>query len=394
VNARWIIGPVVVVGLVALTVWIARNTYWEEVPIPQLPQGEAATNPFYSASRLSEFLGAQPTWQRVLGAMPPRNAVVLASAWNWGLFESRRERLQRWVASGGRLVIDRSLIGGERELEQWAGISRYDLGETALRRRSHQSGWPQCPTLALERSPDAAPQARTHFALCGTGLDRTALLVNRKPSWVLRDGGAAIQALRVPIGLGSVTLINAVPFGNSVLMDGDNAALFVAATQLHKGDTVWFLTEESGASLLSLIWITGAPVVVLLLVFIAAWLWRASARFGPPLAPTEVARRSLAEQIRGTGQFTLRCGAGQALYAAQVRALQETADRRIPGYSRLLDTQRVDQLAELVGLQSSTLTSALSLTVRRRQGELRHGLALLESIRRTLSRNPNHRERS
>jgi len=70
-NAKWVIWPVVVAALLALVVWIARNTYWEEMQLPQLPQGEAAVNPFYSAARLSELLGAKPTWQRVLAATPP-----------------------------------------------------------------------------------------------------------------------------------------------------------------------------------------------------------------------------------------------------------------------------------------------------------------------------------
>ena len=51
--------------------------------------------------------------------------------------------------------------------------------------------------------------------------------------------------------------------------------------------------------------------------------------------------------IRGTGQFTLRFGGGRALYAAQVRALQEAAERQIPAYSRLGGTERVAALAQL-----------------------------------------------
>jgi len=392
VIAKWVVRATLILAVLGLIVWIARNTYWEETEIPQPLQGEAATNPFYSASRLSQTLGAQPKWLRVLGAMPPQNAVVLPSAWHWGLLASRRERLQRWVASGGRLLIDSSLIGGKKELAEWAGISRYVLSSAAVE-RADQRHFEKCPTLTLGNEPPPAAQARTHFKVCG--LDRiSALRSSRKASWVLRDATSAIQVMRMPIGLGSVTVINSAPFGNRDLLEGDDAALFVAATQLRPGDPIWFLTEEPGASLLSLIWATGAPVVVLMLAFIAAWLWRASARFGPPVAPTELARRSLAEQIRGTGQFTLRFGGGRALYAAEVRALRESADRRIPGYSRLGDPQRIERLAQLAGIESSTLAAALNLSTRRRQGELRHGLALLESIRRTLSSTTHSRERS
>jgi hypothetical protein len=394
VNPRWIIWPIVLVALAGLTVWIARNTYWEEVQMPQPFQGEAVTNPFYAASRLASLLGAHPKWERVLGAMPPRDAIVLPSAWHWGLLVSRRERLQSWVASGGRLVIDRSLIGGQKELADWAGVSRYVLSIAALNRADRETHYEKCPTLTAGSGvPPTPAQPHEQFKVCG--LDRiSALSSARKPEWILRDASSGIQALRVPIGRGSVTFINSSPFGNAELLEGDDAALFVAATQLRRGDSILFLTEEPGASLLSLIWATGAPVVMLAAALVAAWLWRSSARFGPPAAPTEQARRSLAEQIRGTGEFTLRFGGGRALYAAQVRALQETAERRIPGYSRLSGAERIDRLGELTGIQSSTLASALNLSSPRRQGELRHGLALLESIRRTLSSKPNAWERS
>jgi hypothetical protein len=394
VNPRWIIWPVILVALAVLIVWIARNTYWEEVQIPQPLQGEAVTNPFYSASRLASLLGAHPNWERVLGAMPPRDAIVVPSGWHWGLLASRRERLQRWVSSGGRLVIDRSLIGGQKELADWAGVSRYVLSVGALNRADRETRYEKCPTLtAGKQVQQPPPQPHEQFKVCG--LDRiSALSSTRKPEWILRDASSGIQALRVPIGRGSVTLINSAPFGNGELLEGDDAALFVAATQLRRGDSIVFLTEDRGASLLSLIWTTGAPVVVLAAALIAAWLWRSSARFGPPVAPAEPARRSLAEQIRGTGQFTLRFGGGRALYAAQVRALQEMAERRIPGYSRLDGPKRVDRLAQLAEVESSALAAALNLSTPRRQGELRHGLALLESIRRTLSRKPNAWERS
>ncbi len=386
----WVRRGLIVIVLVGLVFWIAQNTYWEEVPIPQPLQGEAARNPFYTASRLAAELAARPHWQRVLASTPPRNAVLVASEWNWGLFPERRERLQRWVASGGRLVVDRSLIGGPKELQAWAGIERYALNPSELKRL--QDRFDTCPTLSAEKTPGVAGSAR-RFRACG--LDRRfGLRVSRKTSWMLRDSNSTVQALRVPIGLGSITFVNFLPFDNRTLLEGDNAALFVAATRLHRGDTVWFVTEERSASLLWLTWKTGAPVVVLMLALIVAWLWRASTRFGPPLAPTEAARRSLAEQIRGTGQFVLRFGDGQALHAAQTRALRESAERWIPGYSRLSSEQRLEHLAQRVGVPTQSLALALNSAAPRRQAELRQRLAMLEHIRRTLSMTPQHRERS
>jgi len=68
------------------------------------------------------------------------------------------------------------------------------------------------------------------------------------------------------------------------------------------------------------IWLFGKPLVVLTLLLIGLLLWRDSVRLGPLAAAPTRARRSLAEQIRGTGQFALRYGGGEALHAASARA--------------------------------------------------------------------------
>jgi hypothetical protein len=312
--------------------------------------------------------------------MPPHDAVIVASAWNWGLFPARRARLQSWVEAGGRLVLDRSVIGGQTELEQWTGVSRYQRTREEIGASDRKMEWEKCPRLT---GNSGGAGAEERFAVCN--LDRiSGLRAAHRTLWVLRDADNTIQAVRVAAGRGSVTVINAIPFGNRELLDGDHAALLVAATGLRGGEAIWFVTEEKGATLLSLIWRSGAPVVVLLLALIGAWLWRSVTRFGPPLALPEPARRSLAEQIRGLGQFTLRFGAGQALLAAQVRALEETADRHIAGYSRLPGAERIARLAQAAHVESSALSAAINLADAPRRGELRQRLTLLESVRRSV----------
>ena len=110
-----------------------------------------------------------------------------------------------------------------------------------------------------------------------------------------------------------------------------------------------FLSEDDHPSLLALLWIYGSPVVVLALAAIALGLWRNSARFGPLVNEPPTARRSLAEQIRGTGQFALRYGDGESLHAASLRALTEAATRRVPGYARLSPSDQAAALARLTG---------------------------------------------
>jgi len=193
-----------------------------------------------------------------------------------------------------------------------------------------------------------------------------------------------LQAARVDVGRGSVTVLNAQPFGNRDLDDEDHGKLFVAATGLRVGDRIAFLSEHEHTSLLGLIWLYGAPVVMLSLALIAALLWRGGVRFGPLAAPTDIARRSLAEQIRGTGQFALRLGDGKALHAATIRALNEAARQRIPGYESMPHGERVAVIAQKSGLEPDALAAAINHAGPRRGAELAHTIALLETARRRI----------
>ena len=122
-NRRWILGGIAVVALAAFIGWIAQNSYWDEVSAPTFPRGEAARNPFYAAQRFVEELGATSEWRRALGPLPSPDAVLMLTHWNWDLIESRREQLERWVESGGRLLVDSTIVGGTDAFDQWSGLT-------------------------------------------------------------------------------------------------------------------------------------------------------------------------------------------------------------------------------------------------------------------------------
>jgi hypothetical protein len=188
--------------------------------------------------------------------------------------------------------------------------------------------------------------------------------------------------MRVTVGRGTVTAINASPFQYRDFLEGHHPWVFAAATQVRRGDEVHFLTENDHPSLLALLWQYGAPVVILTLAIVGLALWRGGLRFGPLVAAQQTARRSLAEQIRGTGQFALRNGGGEALHAAAVRALEEAARRRIPRYARLSDEERSTALAGLTGIAAESLSAAMYHPRLQRAHDLRSAIALIEAARR------------
>lgn len=378
----------VVIGIV---VWVANNTYWVDTKIPSPWKGEAANDPFYAARKFSEKVGATAELDKTLTTLNS-NAVMFVSSWNWGLSTQRSDRMKRWVESGGRLVTDRSLVTGSDDFEKWSGIARMEREKNKEEEEEEQDDESDnvvftapalCQKLQEDVTTSKAGIAPRTFSVCP--VDRVTYLTSRrKPTWILRDPDLGIQAVRVNVGRGSVTLINARPFRFKDFFEGDHPALFAAATQLRGGDEIHFLSEQEQPTLLALTWRYGSPVVMLFLAFIGLALWRGSMRFGPLVAATESARRSLAEQIRGTGQFTMRFGGGQALHGAAVRSLKEAATRRISAYERMPSEERVATLSRLTGFDADKLAAAINYSGARRANELRSAIALLEAARRRI----------
>ena len=149
------------------------------------------------------------------------------------------------------------------------------------------------------------------------------LTTTRKPAAARNDSG--VQVMRVAVGRGSVTS-STIHTPVQPALAGDHGWLFVAATELRPADEVHFLTENDHPSLLTLMWRYGAPAIVLALVAIGFAPWRTSTRFGPLAEPQSTARRSLAEQIRGTGSSP--CVTAMASRCTKRRcALSEAATR-------------------------------------------------------------------
>jgi len=387
-----VVACLVAVGLVA---WLGSQMSFKEIKVPVPLQGEAARNPFYAAIRLSEELGAEATWERVF-TQPPDEAVIFLSSWNWTLSKTRRERLEHWVEAGGRLIVDGSMIGGFEEFERWSGV-----GEANEEIADEEDGGVEEEEV-VDGDGDFLAQFREQmctrlvedvsgraFSVCGIDHSRS-LTSARKLLWALRDD-RKIHALRTSVGRGSVTVINAVPFRFRGFLEGDHPTLFVRMVQLRRGDSIVFLSEGDHDSLLRLLWRFGAPALLLLAGFVALSLWRAGARFGPPIPATMTARRSLAEQIRGTGQFAMRFGNGRALHAATLRALRDAAVQRFPNYDQMASEARVAAIANACGTSADELGPAMNYSGARNSHELYDAIAVLESARRRLlSTRPKH----
>jgi hypothetical protein len=369
---------------IALAVWIARNTYWGAEQLDMPLKGEAARNPFYAAQHFAALLGARASWDHGLESVPG-NAVIVLSDWNWGLSERRRRQMEDWVQAGGRLVVDRELLDNSDAFTRWSGIYRDELPEDNADLKSgvvRDNCRSLVPAAAAAATGVNGPTAARNYMLCGI-YGRYSLRSSRPATWILRNESAS-HVLRVAHGRGSVTAVNATPFLYRGMLQGDHAALFVAVTQLQRDDEVHFISDEDHASLLMLAWRYGAPVMAMLLLLVVLLVWRSTPRFGPLLSPPERARRSLAEQILGSGRFILSLGGGAALHGAAVRALGTAAGRHIAGYERLGSAAKIAALARASGYGSEELHAAVHFAGTPRGHALGNALLLLEAARRRI----------
>ena len=386
-KARTWIWALVVVAVALLGTWIARNTYWDEFTVPMPPKGEALINPFYATQRFAQTLGARTSWDRTL-VVPRADAVIVLSGWHWSVARGRRAALQQWVEGGGRLVVDNNLIDPKGEFEDWSGVvqtfPKVDEDAATDTDASRVPGL-SCHPLHEERADQAVDG--DPISMCDLGT--SWLESKRSVVWALGDKQHA-QVVRVAVGRGTVTVINAAPFRYRGLFDGDHGRLFVAATQFRRGDEVHFMSEDDYPGLLTLMWRRGAPAVAVGLLVIGLLLWRGAVRFGPLAPAFATARRSLADQIRGSGRFALQHGDGRSLHAACVRALEEAARRRISGYAALEPNERSAALARVTSFDRESLAAAIHHPRMRTAGELHRTIALLEAARReTLMRRRN-----
>jgi len=410
--------------------WLVFNTEWVDVDVPPELRGPAKTDPLYTFKRFTEQLGVELATPDNLDRLPPPGATLVLSSWSWDLFPERAAALQHWVEAGGHLVLPTYEYYGP-ELA-WTTIHSVPPPATKMPKPSPSASAPSADEdddeddgghadhdeNAHKAAPPPPPRRnarpprpmivapRTKPPACPGFVEPPsvppAFGVHRGYSscsgsaGTLRSASAALWAvdsprghvmLRVAIGRGMVTAVNPrLPVFGTTLLENDEALLLSAALRLARGQQLWLVADEKRAPLLATLWSGGAPAILLGALALALALWRAGVRFGPRLAPAATARRSVAEQIRGTAAFIAHRG-GRALHQAQLRALDTLARSRVPGYDALIVGERAAALAPLVGVDVHTLARAMNPTLNR---HLPSALALLETARRRLLLNPGN----
>src|SRR5271168_97533 len=194
---------VIVVLLATLGIWVARNTYWDDTLVPVPPQGEAATNSYYSVQHLATALGIRSSFIVSLNAAPPDKGALLMDGFQGDLSHTHVDALAPWVESGGRLIITDDVVRADPKFQGWSDIhlgAHFDYSQKSTPKITRPEPDDDCAPMNVAIDGQATGSALT---LCMPPRE-FGLVSNRKPAWSLADN-FGLQVLRVNIGRGSVT---------------------------------------------------------------------------------------------------------------------------------------------------------------------------------------------
>lgn len=431
---RTLVGALVL----ALLAWVVVHTRWEEVEVDDPARGAAAADGYFALRQVLAGAGATLTVRTSMEPLPPADGTLLLESGLWDIFPERDARLKTWVEHGGHLVI----LGqfGRGELLRWAPLAfanatpvkrkgrstspppviraqaasvpsgadedgdedvpvvgkqlpRMDERQERLARRLLEPrGAGRACALFQETATAGPPAYEPGRMLRGcTAAGRIHALNQVAPTWELA-GPRGTLALRVPVGRGDVTgVAPALVIDNRELLQGDNALIAAAVLQAVPGRAVWIVEDEAREPLLAWLWHEARTPALLALAAIALALWRLMVRFGPREAVPPQARRSMGEQVRGTGHF-IAASDSRALHAATRQAFEAVARRRVQGWAELDDTARIQALVASMPHPQAIAPAALQASMNIGGGataaQVVAAIAVLEQARRALLRAP------
>lgn len=416
----WFARIVIALAIAAAVGWVVHDTRWVEITVDEEMRGAAATDDVYTLRRLLAANGTTLETRTSLEPLPPTDATLVLASSFWNIFPGRSERLQAWVRAGGHLVIDG--MSQTREL-RWLpvsftapnpkkGASAPDdvVGVTLPAKRAASDNddaahpfdhpfnggkYARRETCDDFTEPVGTPQLAYEPGRTFRGcmlVQSLRALPPAQPVWSLVGSRKSLLAMRVPYGLGSVTGVSfRVVTDNRGLLQSDNGLIASAIMQARPGRTVWLVQDESREALPLWMWHEARTPTLLIIAAILLALWRLLPRFGPRQAVLPPARRSMGEQVRGTGQF-IAAAEPRALHAAARQAFEAVGRTRIDAWNDRDDAERVaalaDALAPTVTLDRNALLAALAPSPGAKPDQILAAIGVIEQARRALLRAP------
>ncbi|MCC2638332.1 MAG: hypothetical protein K0Q68_2051 [Moraxellaceae bacterium] len=334
---RWSF-PLLLLLLAALAAACLRL---ESVTRDQGMSREAHLNPWLAAGRLLERQDLRVRMEPDYGGLP-RHARVIVLATPLEYLDTReRDALFEWVRAGGHLVSELQEVAPagkaapEEVLARRLDVRLREQEATRDTRRPRGRDNGPRPTQLDQEGQVLARFNASYYLTPG----------KHAPSWVASDANGP-HAMRFAVGAGRITVLSDLDWmHNRRLGDADHAALLWRVVDAPTRAEVWLIHGVERPSLLRIVWDKAAWLLLSLGLFVLAWLWGASRRFGPLQPPAAAARRRLGEHLEASGRYLLRHGGLATLFNASRERLLGQAQRRHPQWRSLPPAALAEQLA-------------------------------------------------
>lgn len=288
-------------------------------------RGEARIDPYLAGRRFLEELGYEVRRERSWPELGGEDAMLLMPA---AMIEGRGtvDQLRRWVSAGGHLVC---LFDG-------ASAARNDWGSMWLQDPPPPEAlieWVE--SLGMEYDSEVEEPGDSELADGATwmveGPEEFRIEQAGLPRFVWDPGDEETgeSFVSMYIGAGRLTLVaDARPLRNRYIGEADHALLLAALARASRPGAVVFVVG-SGVSFWAMLWRTGWPVIVALLLVVVIWLWRTLPRFGPLKVETRIDDwRDYRRHLEAVGGFLWSHDRGQSLLEPLRREVQDRLQRR------------------------------------------------------------------
>jgi catechol 2,3-dioxygenase-like lactoylglutathione lyase family enzyme len=367
---------------------------------------EAWMNPWLAAGRLLEMRGMNVRFAPEYASLPPHARVIVLATPLDILDSKEQQTLLAWVKQGGHLVTEMQSISNEDNANP---DESDDLLTRVLdvRLYEHEEKKEAGKPLQAQKPDDGLHTVIvTDEGSLQTGFDRDYFLQagQRPPEWKVSDEIGA-HVLRFPLGKGHVTLLSdSAWMDNRQLARGDHGALLwrvvsttgnaessrndttntAASAAQKRNNEVWLIHGQERPSLLRLMWEAGAALMIVVAVFVLAWLWQSTQRFGPPRPLPAQDRRRLSEHLEASGRYLLRQQALAGLFDASRQRLMAEVQTHYPQWRRLPPERLAQHLGERAGIESGAILRLLNTEVSDNLLQFAADIRLINRLRKAL----------
>jgi len=265
-----------------------------------------------------------------------------------------------WLASGGRLW---SFTDPDTEGDPW------DWSPAA---------WNADAGLVDASLVDASLDAGVYDD-ADAGVDAGAAVAADDDAYIDEGCGddGCLVAAQFEYGAGCFTLVGGYGLQNEQVQLGKTPARIDALLRCPSRPRRVVIVSSANSPWFGSLLIEHAPEALLATALcLVLWLWRASRRFGPVLAPRDRARRRMLDHVAAVGRLALRVGPETLIESAR-RELRQRVLRRVPGGRELEGAALVAAAVQSSGQPEAEVTRALLEPPSRAPGQL---LAIARSI--------------